>query len=242
MIKKIVFGFLLVALPVFISCYNNTDEKNNTQTAVSSDENDDAKKAAIAFDDVFRPSCQEVTTSFNSATEIDSIEAIIKNQIVRFDNPVFDSVVDLALSSWSEESVAALLNLIKLGILNPWTLLDETTLSGTHGCVSWSTGAGFDLQLTEALKDYFNSDWWTVTVLAELEKCGDASGKFNVAISGSKLGVVYQVHVTGTLTLESMPGKTFDLDILYDLENCLGKWDCVDWSGTISGVTISNLD
>lgn len=237
MIKKLIFGFLLIALPVFISCYNSPDEKNNTQTTA---ETDDATKAATAFDDVFRPSCQEVTTTFNNATEIDTIEAIIKNQIVKFDNPVFNTVLDISLGSWNEESVAALLNLIKLGILNPWTLLDETSLSGKHGCVTWSTGAGFDLQMTEALQDFFNSDWWTVTVLAELEKCGDASGKFNVAISGSRLGVVYQVHVTGTLTLASMPGKTFDLDILYDLENCLGKWDCVEWSGTINGAAVSD--
>lgn len=235
MIKKIMLGILLIALPVLMSCDGASGDS-------STSENDDAKAAAVAFDKVFRPSAAEVTTIFNNATGIETIEAVIKDQIVKFDNPVFNAVVDIALSSGSAESVTALLELIRKGILNPWTLLDETSLSGTHGCVTWSTGVDFDLQLTQSIEDFFNNDWWTVDVLTELEKCGDATGDFNVAISGSRLGVVYKVHVVGTLTLASMPGKSFDLDITYDLEDCLGKWDCVDWSGTVNGVAVGELE
>jgi len=234
MIKKMATGFLfitLLTLPVFLSC------DSGSGTAADRD----PQSAAAAFDRAFRPSCVEVTAGLNTVTDIDSIEDIIKEQIVKINNPAFNAILEVAISDLGEESIDTLMALIKSGILNPWTLLDDTSLAGKHGCVTWSAGVDLNLQLTQAIEDYFNNDWWTVNLLAELEECSDVSGEFSVAISGSKLGVVYKVHAVGNFTMASVPESTYAVDIVYDLENCLGKWDCVDWSGTVNGNTISDL-
>lgn len=232
MIKKMMVVLVLIALPGLMSCGNSSRDVADVA---------DAQIAAVAFDMAFRPSGKEVTNKFNAAVNINSIEDILKQQSLTISNPALDAVVAVGLSNASKESIENLLTVIYNGILNPWTLLDKTSLNGTYGCVTWGTGVNFELQLTEAIEDYFNNNWWTLNVLTKLENCEEVSGNFNVAISGSKLGVVYSVHVIGTLTVASIPDKTFDMDITYNLENCLTEWDCVDWSGTINGYKISDI-
>jgi hypothetical protein len=230
MVKKMVLAFLVMVLPAIISCDN------------SSSGGDDERAALESFDMAFRPSAETLTGNFYDATS-GSIEDILAAQDEEFwvENPVLETIIDLGLSGANEESIAALVTLIKNGVLNPWSLLDTTSLNGKHGCVSWSTGVNFDLQLVEAVVDLFNGKWWTLTVQAAMEDCGDVSGDLNVEIAGSRLGVVYTVHVTGELTVASMPDKTFDLDVTYDLKNCFTTWDCVDWSGTVNGYKIKDL-
>jgi hypothetical protein len=202
----------------------------------------DERAALAAFNEAFAPSAQSLSEGLYAAHN-GSIEAALSLKGADFwaENPVLEAIMDLGLSGAGEESVAALVALIKNGVLNPWTLLDTTSLNGTLGCVTWSTGVAFDLQLVQSVIDLFNGKWWTLTVLAKLEDCSDVSGEFRVVISGSRLGVVYTVHVTGELSVASMPDWVFDLDVLYSLEKALGSWDAVDWSATVNGIAIRDL-
>lgn len=229
MLKKMMLAFLVIALPGLMSCdYDSSGADPESMAAVE------------AFDQAFRPSAESVTAEFNDASN-DSILQILSEQDGSFwvENDAFKPVFDAFVANpGSAESIDALLSLIKNALLNPWTLLDTMSLNGTHGCVTWSTGVDFDLQVTQAIQDYLNGKWWTLSVLVDLEECDEVSGQFKVDIAGSKLGIVYTVHVTGELTVDSIPDKVFDLDIIYDLEDAMGEWDSVDWSVAVNGVKI----
>ena len=240
MVKKMMLLLLITAFSVLISC-DNAYESGSLNSQITDESAADSAVALETFDDAFSPSAEEFSLLFFELLNINSLEDLIEQGNVTLDNPVANAIIQIGLSNASAESIQALLTVIKNGVLNPWSLLDPIVLNGTFGCVSWSTGADFDLQITQAIEDFFNGTWWTFTVQVSLDECSEVSGDLQVDISGSRLGVVYTVHVTGDLTVASMPDKTFDLDILYDLEEALGSWDAVDWSGTINGYEISDL-
>jgi|GEM_PF-1607759 len=227
------FILILSFLPLLYStgCFSD---------AVSSDEGQ-ARTGPLIFDDAFRSSGQEFTQTYYYNTNRCIVDTL-NEQGSSFwvENPIKD-IVDLGLSGATQESVDALLQLIHNAVLNPWTLLDNTSLNGTFGCVTWSTGVNFDLQVIQSAYDLFNSDWWTLTVQSSFTNCPSIEGNFLTEISGSRIGVVYQVHVTGTFNVTAIPGEEFDIDIVYNLEECFKTWDCVDWEGTINGITIQDL-
>ncbi len=232
MIRRIIMIVAIAAFSLAISCDGTTGD----DAAAA-----DSMAAFEAFNNAFAPSGEAYTSNLYTAINQSIIGALTGvGSEFWVENPAIDAIVEVGLSGASPDSINALLSLIHAAVLNPWTLLDTTSLNGTHGCVSWSTGVDFDLQLVQAVKDLFNGKWWTLTVQTSLNECGDVAGQVTVEISGSRLGVVYQVHVYGDITVNSMPDETFALDVLYDLEECFNSWDGVDWSGTVNGYTISD--
>ena len=109
------------------------------------------------------------------------------------------------MSSTAKEAFPAPL---KRAITNPRVLLDPTSLNGNFDCVTWSTGVDFDLQVWAGLQDLLNGKFWRLTFQVKSEDCSGLSGDFTAAVSGSRLGIVYTVHVTEEFTLEALPDRS----------------------------------
>ena len=235
MYKKIILAIALMAFPFIVSCdYTTNDGVINDEAASA------ANSAFKVFNDAFIPSGAEFSGNFYDTINGSLVEWIInlaQEDEFWFESPAYDAILNIGLSGASQKSIQALLDLINDAILNPWTLLENTSFNGQHGCVSWSVGNDMNLETVAGLYNNF----WTLTVQTSFNDCPDLDGQVQTVIYGDRIGIVYSVHVTGNFTVASMPGETFSIDVLYNLEDCFKTWDCVDWEGTINGYQIGDI-